>query len=79
MAPESARSGGAAQPLAWEAFRSSVVTDNFSKRIQALDVWGELLLAGLVDGTLVVFAPAKAPAGPGAPWQVLAPPQSPKA
>lgn len=59
-----------AQPAAWKAFESSVVTENFGKRIQALEVWGEQLLAGLVDGTLVVFAPAEAPADPAGPWQV---------
>lgn len=72
MEPDNGERGAAPAPQApaWEGFRSSVVTENFGKRIQALDVWGQQLLAGLVDGTLVLFAPAKGPAVPGAPWQV---------
>lgn len=79
MERENAESGAAPQPQAWEAFSSSVVTENFGKRILALDVWGELLLAGLVDGTLVVFAPAQPPADPGGPWQVRGRPKALKA
>ena len=68
MGPDRGQPASGALP--WEAFQSSVVTENFGKRIQALEVWNEQLLAGLVDGTLVVFAPPQPPADPCGPWQV---------
>ena len=52
----------------FQAFTSSVVLDNFQKKIKVLDGWNGKVLAGLEDGTLVVLEPnAEDAAGP---WQV---------
>ncbi len=52
----------------FKAFSYSTVLSNWQKRIETLEVWDSNLLAGLVDGTLVVLREdSKNPCGP---WQV---------
>ena len=50
------------------AFETSVVLENFHKKIEVLEVIGNQLLAGLGDGSLVVLEPGKG--GDGTQWQV---------
>lgn len=52
----------------FKAFSYSTVLSNWQKKIETLEVWDNNLLAGLVDGTLVVLREdSKNPCGP---WQV---------
>jgi hypothetical protein len=53
----------------FKAFTSSTVLDNFQKKIDVLEIWDDSLLAGLVDGTLVVLRPDAG--DPQGPWQVV--------
>eukprot|EP00879_Flechtneria_rotunda_P024756 GHRR01026263.1.p2 GENE.GHRR01026263.1~~GHRR01026263.1.p2 ORF type:complete len:170 (+),score=65.75 GHRR01026263.1:82-591(+) len=39
----------------FEAFEPSVVVDEFARKIEALCVWGNTLLVGLSDGSLLFF------------------------
>ena len=50
------------------------IISHAEKYTSTLEVWGDRLLAGLVDGTLVVFTPAQPPASADSPWQVRGPP-----
>jgi hypothetical protein len=44
-----------AQQHAFEAFKPSVVVDDFARKIDALCVWGATILASLSDGSLLFF------------------------
>jgi hypothetical protein len=56
---------------AFEAYRSEVVVEQFPRKIQSLCVWGDQVLAGLQDGSLLFFRNISGDAGSckGA-WQV---------
>ena len=50
------------------AYETSVVLENFHKKIEVLEVLDKQLLAGLGDGSLVVLEPGKG--AEGTHWQV---------
>ncbi len=52
----------------FSAYETSVVLENFHKKIEVLEVLDEQLLAGLGDGSLVVLEPGKDTEGTH--WQV---------
>ncbi|KAK9829459.1 hypothetical protein WJX72_005979 [[Myrmecia] bisecta] len=53
------------------AFTSQAILDKFQKRVEVVEVWAGRILAGLVDGTLVVLAPdQQGLGGAGGKWQV---------
>ena len=52
----------------FSAYETSVVLENFHKKIEVLEVLGEQILAGLGDGSLVVLEPGKDTDGTH--WQV---------
>jgi hypothetical protein len=41
--------------MAFEAYEPSVVVDEFARKIESLCVWGDTLIAGLSDGSLLFF------------------------
>lgn len=44
------------EPVAiFEAYRSEVVVEQFPRKIQSLCIWGDQVLAGLQDGSLLFF------------------------
>lgn len=60
----------------FEAFEPSVVVDDFARKIDAICVWGEKIIASLADGSLLFFEeqPAADQQADGGPtvstWQV---------
>lgn len=42
-------------PASFEAFEPSVVVDDFARKIEALCVWNESIVASLGDGSLLFF------------------------
>lgn len=58
---------------AFEAFEPSVVVDEFARKIDALCVWKDTLIAGLSDGSLLFFSQQSSDgsaAGDLSSWQV---------
>lgn len=59
----------------FQAFTAGVVLDALGKRVDALEAWGNTILAGLADGSFVLLEPdSRASPGQAAeqqPWQVV--------
>jgi hypothetical protein len=56
---------------AFEAYRSEVVVEQFPRKIQSLCIWGDQVLAGLQDGSLLFFRNVSGDTGGGkGAWQV---------
>lgn len=53
----------------FQAFISHTVLDSFQKKIEVVEAWGEKVMAGLSDGSLVVLQPNEE--DEAGPWQVI--------
>lgn len=62
---------GASSASAFEAYRTETVVDNFPRTIASLCLWGEQVLVGLQDGSVLFFQRnAAAAVGQAGAWQV---------
>lgn len=55
MRTAEASSRGMTPPASFEAFEPSVVVDDFARKIDALCIWKETIIASLSDGSLLLF------------------------
>lgn len=53
----------------FQAFISQTVLDSFQKKIEVVEAWGQKVMAGLSDGSLVVLQPNEE--DEAGPWQVI--------
>ncbi len=56
-------------PADFQAFVSHTILDSFQKKIEVVEAWGDKVIAGLSDGSLVILEPNEE--DQAGPWQVV--------